>query len=787
MSESCFHCGQDCDENPIRFNDKNFCCSGCRGVYEIINHHSLGNFYELNSQAGTRPSESDVQFDYLDEKEIFEKVVDFSEGELSIVRFHIPVIHCTSCIWLLENLRKINPAVKKSVIYYSEKEVQITFESQELSLKELAIFLTELGYRPKISLNDLERKKVNSNENRSLVLKLVIAGFCFGNIMLFTIPDYMQSNDGNFNNYFPFFSKLILLLSLPVVFYSAQPYLISAWQGLKNRFINIDFPIAIGILSLFLRSVYELTQGLSLGYFDSLAGLVFFMLIGRYFQSKTYKSLSFDRNYKSFFPIAITRLREGKAEQVPLCDIQMGNRLEIRNGEVIPADSILIKGFGQIDNSFITGESDLIEKQSGDRIFAGAKQMGGIIELETIKSVDQSYLTQLWQQDSSQNNKSRFHTLIDTVSQYFSIAILIIAIACAVVWYFIDPSQIFLVTTAVLIVACPCALGLSGPFILGHTLRIFGKKGFYAKNVETIEQMAKIDHLVFDKTGTLTNNKQRKISYEGAELSLEEKKWVKSLLNSSNHPLSKLLTQEFKNTEILPIKNFEEMPGLGIVGEVNNTSIKLGNRKFLDLNSSDDPSTEVNICIDGDFLGRYTFESKLRSNISSFAKSSAYEISVLSGDGKKDAVMINRSLPNASEVLFEQSPEDKKIFIAKKQKIGKKLMMFGDGLNDAAALKQCDVGVALADDMNAFYPASDAILSADSMQNTFQFLKFSRLIKKMIGVAIFISLAYNCVGLYFAATGQLEPIIAAILMPLSSITVVLFSTLSTWWLEQRLF
>ena len=357
MSENCFHCGQEIEKERISLDNKIFCCNGCKSVYEILNINDLGNFYELNKRSGIRPNDDNIsQFDYLDTQEIFDKVTDFSEGNTSLVTFKIPVIHCSSCIWLLESLHTLNPNINYSQVNFTRKNVQISFNHNELKLSELAKFLSNLGYKPVINLETAEKKE--EFLDKTLVIKLAIAGFAFGNGMFFSYPEYagevMGTTDFWMDKYKPLFRFLMFLLATPVVFYSASDYFKSAWFGLKNKIVNIDVPIVLGILMLYGRSIYETLTNYGAGYFDTLCGLLFFMLLGKLFQKRTYSALSYDRDYKSFYPIAVTKVDfNGKQDNILLSDLKIGDRIMVRNQEIIPVDAVLINGEGKDRKSVV--------------------------------------------------------------------------------------------------------------------------------------------------------------------------------------------------------------------------------------------------------------------------------------------------------------------------------------------------------------------------------------------------------------------------------------------------
>ncbi len=784
MNKTCYHCGKESENDLFFIDEKAFCCNGCKTVYEILNEHNLSEFYSLNQHPGIEPDKKSLQqFNFLDTEKVFNQIVDFSDGGFTVVTFFIPVIHCTSCIWLLESLPKFHEHVTQCQVNFTKKTITITYENEHCQLSDLAKFLTQLGYKPIVSLETVEKKQ-NIFVNRRLMLQLAVAFFCAGNIMLLAFPDYIGADskwlEGDFKT---FFSWLMLILSLPVVLYSAQDYFKSAFKGIEHDNFNIDVPISIGILTLFFRSSYEVITGIGYGYFDSLAGFVFFLLIGKYFQQSTYNFLSFDRDYKSFYPIAITRISNDKEENIILSDLKKGDRILIRNEEIIPADAILIKGEANIDNSFVTGESRLIEKKSGDKIFAGGKQIGGAIEVETIKEIDQSYLTKLWN-NKAFKKRDNFKIITDRISKKFTIAVILIAILTGVVWWFIDSSRVFEIVTAVLIVACPCALALSAPFTFGNMMRIMAKRGLYVKDTSTIENMATIDTIIFDKTGTITENETAKVVFVGQELTQTDKIAIKSLTKNSNHPLSRIVYNHLNDINPLEeIKNFKENPGKGSQATVNSENWKLGSASFIETDLDFQINqTKVYVKKEDEIKGYFKIENKYRNSVSQVINrlKRNFKLAVLSGDNDSERKNLMKIMSKNTPLFFHQTPQDKLNYIQQVQKEGEKVMMIGDGLNDAGALKQSDVGVSIADNINSFSPSCDAIFDGKSFKQLPSLLQLSKYAVTLLKTSFIISLLYNIIGLSFAVMGYLSPLVAAILMPLSSISVVIFATLSTY-------
>jgi Cu+-exporting ATPase len=599
--------------------------------------------------------------------------------------------------------------------------------------------------------------------------------------MLLSFPEYFEVEEFWLDNYKGFFRWLIFALSLPSFLYSASGYYISAYKNLKAGILNIDIPIALGLVVMFVRSTVDIIFGYGQGFFDSLTGLVFFMLLGKLFQQKTYNFLSFERDFKSYFPIAVTKILADRTEvSVPVYDVVKGDRLLIRNQELIPVDGILISESMAIDYSFVTGEAVPITKVSGDKIYAGGRQTGNVVEMEVISSVSQSYLTQLWSNEVFAKKEDRnYKTMTDNISRYFTPMLLLIAFASFCFWIFIDTNTAFNVFTAVLIVACPCALALSAPFTLGNVLRIMGNRKLYLKNATVIEQMAKVNTIVFDKTGTITTNKKSEIVYEGDYIDAKERAFIKSLLRGSNHPLSRRLYDSLPDAHLLPVHHFEEITGKGIQGTINGFFIKMGSAAFVGAPPDIMQQTNVHVAINRNYLGKYTFDNQYREGLSLLFESlnSNYELKILSGDNEGEREILEQLLPEGTEFIFNQKPEQKLAYIEQLQLQGKNVMMVGDGLNDAGALAQSNVGISISENVNVFSPACDGILDASQFKKLDYFMKLSKNTVKTIKMSFTLSLLYNVVGLSFAITGKLSPLTAAIIMPLSTITIIGFVTI----------
>lgn len=776
---NCFHCGDKCEE-IVHFDQKAFCCEGCKTVYDILQGSNLDSYYSIeeNNPGIKANKEFKGKFNFLELPEFKEKLILFQEGKTVKIKLFLPQIHCSSCLWLLERLDKLAKGVIASHVHFVKKEAEITFNEELISLKSLAELLASIGYPPSITLEDYDSTK-KSKSNKSLIFKIGLIGFCFGNVMLLSFPEYLGINESD-QDFQTTFNFLNLLFSIPVLVYGASDYIVSAYKSLRIKRINIDVPISLGIFALYFRSLFEVISGSGAGYFDSFIGLIFFLLIGKWFQQQTYSAINFERDYKSYFPIAVTKIKDGIEEIIPLRKVEISDVLIIRNNELIPADSVLKSGDGKIDYSFVSGESDTINKKSGAKLFAGGRQKGTSIQVEIVKKIENSYLTQLWNNPVF-NKKTENESLSDLISKRFTVLLLIVAAISGIVWWFIDSSQVAFIIVSILIVACPCAIALSVPFTFGNGIRVLGRKSFYLKSINVLEPLAKVTDIVFDKTGTITLNNMNSINWEGAILSKEEEAIIKMLTHNSTHPLSRQVNSYFKEKSNLAIDSYNEIPGKGIDALVSGVSYQIGSPVWLGENSNDE-RTKVCVAINNEIKGSFVLENYYRNGLGEMFKTlekNNYKLHILSGDNSAEYEKLLKILPVGSELKFNQKPVDKLEYISALQKEGRVVMMMGDGLNDAGAIQNADVGISVVDDAYSFSPSSDAIINGEKLINLMDYLSYSKYNVSVVKWSYVFSLVYNMIGLSFAISGNLEPLIAAILMPLSSISVVLLVTALT--------
>ncbi len=782
----CYHCGDVCSSDKVIFDNKNFCCQGCKLVYEIILENNLCPYYDLNTAPGQKQKTVNSKFTYLDYPEVVDKIISFRNQNQLTIDLDIPSIHCSSCIWLLENFHRLEPGVISSKVNFLEKKLTLVFDSAQNSLSTIASTLAGIGYEPlftSASSGKLPVKKIN----RGRIIRIGVAGFCFSNIMMLSFPDYFSSGNIGDPSLQRFFSLMILILSLPVFFYSASEFFIRSFRALRSGMVSIDLTIALGITAIFLRSSYEILSNTGQGYFDSGSGLIFFMLIGRWFQDHTFDSLSFERDYRSFFPITVRVKNNGIEKDMLIENLKNGDRIIILNNEVFPIDSILVSANAHIDYSFITGESSPVHIRQGEKIFSGGRLNGSAVEASVLNSSSHNNLAKLWSRDT-RSRKSKFETLTGAISRYFILTTILIALIAGAFWWQTDMKKAINAFTSVLVIACPCALALSAPFTYGNIIRRLGRKKIYLRNYHVLEKLADIDFLVLDKTGTLTDASESIVDYHGKKLSDYDLKLVTAIVSQSSHPLSRILKNNLPVSSYI-VKGFQEYAGKGIEGIVENVKIKAGSKAFVGIiENESEPNTTVYISFNNEVKGKFTFRNSYRQGIERLAASvSDKKVTILSGDNNAEEEYLKNIFGENTRLIFNQAPDDKKRFIRKMKNEGRHVLMVGDGLNDAGALSESDVGISISDHQNNFTPASDVIIDATKLISIDKLIRLSGSAVTIIIISFIISLFYNVVGLTFAVTGNLSPLLAAILMPVSTISLVLFTVFSSTVMTNKLF
>jgi len=777
--ESCFHCKSDIID-LVEKDDHAFCCHGCASVYELLRDNQLTDFYDLNEDAGSK-IELLTDYDALDNEQVNQKYTVFKNQNERKVKLKLPNIHCSSCLYLLENLPTLLEGVKAVEVNFSAKTAFVLFDVNQLSYANLFRFFNQLGYPP--DLNATKDAKVS--EKSRLPLHIGLVGFCFGNIMLFSFPEYLGLSDAE--QFSQVFRWLNVAFSLIPLYFAYRYYIRGAWRALSNKSITIDIPISMGILALLFRSYFEVFAHEGAGYLDSFAGLIFFLLVGRWFQERTYESLDFERDYLSFFPLGVKVKEDGAVKSKLIDEVSIGDLLSIQYNETIAADGQLMTEEAVVDYSFVNGEDRPVKVLKGEEIYAGGKLKSHQAELLVTKDLGEGYLTGLWRNPVMKSNQESKQQS-ERTAVIFTVAVIVIAAISALFWTWTDSSQTLFVLTSVLIVACPCALALSKPFIYGSMLRRLASNSVFMKSGSTLDDFDGLTDIIFDKTGTLTDQKTSEVLWRGQALTNDTQAYLASGFNSSRHPLSLVIADYLGDQDVKSIDEITELPGKGVelIFKDGNT-LKFGSLSWLNQFSQLKENSEVGVLFNNQFLGYFEVSNDYRPGVFELLKrlSNDFNIHILTGDNSAQQAFLETQLPGV-EMKFNCSPTDKLNYVEELKLSGKKVMVVGDGLNDSGALKSAQLGCAVVSDMHSFSPSSDMIIQGGQLQLLDQVIDYIKLRKSLLLGSYVLSIAYNSIGLYFAVVAMLTPIVAAILMPLSSISVVLYATITTYLMGRKI-
>ena len=789
VSVVCRHCGDPCGAGSITSPAGDFCCRGCETVFVVLQRSGLSAFYSCEVAPGTSQKQAGrrdvMRFAVLDDAAVAERLITFNDGKTARATFAVPSIHCSSCVWLLEQLWRFDTGVTRSEVDLLRRAVHVEFNPASTSLRRIAEHLTTVGYEPSLSPEDAPDSVPASR--RTLHLRIGVAGFAFGNIMLFSIPRYANGAplDPTFQR---MFDVLNIVLAIPVLLFSAAPYFRTAWEAIRGRSMAIEVPVALGLTVLFARSLFDISTGYAEGFFDSFAGLVFFLLLGRLFQHKVFDRIAFDRTYRSFLPISVRVERATGVESVALEQLKPADYIQVRPGEVVPADSILTNAAGRINYAFVTGEQTPVCIAEGEVVRAGGRAVD-LMRLRVLRDVSHSHLASLWNNPIFTKTKSRW--LTDVASRFgawFTIGAVGLAIVGAIVWW-PETGTSASVATAVLIIACPCALTLSAPITLGTAMGLMGTRGLYLKHPAVAFDLSRVDVIAFDKTGTLTEATERRV-IESAGLDSRAWALARELARHSTHPVSRAVADDAHAASELSasrISNIDEAAGRGISGLVDGVRVAIGARDFVgtghDASTVADDRTFVRV---GNETGWVRVSGPVRPGVETAARALAhsYDVHLLSGD--HDTERSRWFDIFGPRMRFRQTPQDKLDFVAASHEAGHHVLMIGDGLNDSGALAAADVGVAVSDETACMVPACDAVIAGERVAHLPAFLRYARRARTVVLLCFIVSVLYNVIGLTLALRAELTPIASAILMPLSSLTIIGLSWGAMQWSARRI-
>ena len=772
---SCHHCGGKCATSSPQKDGHQFCCQGCLSVYELLTQYDSCEYYELGPASGMRPPEVKTsKYSVLDTSPERSHVIEYEDDLILRARFVLPSMHCASCVWLLERLHRFDSSILSSRVDLLRHTVVVECDRAHTTLANVALLLASLGYEPEIDRTDNDRRSAESRSRRTLYLRLGVAGFAAGNVMMIGLANYVAGKDGFDATLKIIFDVLSIGLSIPVLLYSAQPWLSSAVMSMRRGIVNLDVPVALGITTIFLRSCYEIVTSTSEGFLDSFTGLVFFLLIGKLFQQRAFASIDFHRTMRSFFPLSATKQTDGQQQQVHIDEIAVGDVVVVRNGEVIPADAILLHEPGVVDYSYVTGESTPIECAPGKMLFAGGRVMGRSLTLSVIKPASISYMASLWTRSDVHTERREYGSTSDRFGLIFTVVTISIAVVGGLLWL-PDVSMALTVATSVLIIACPCAFTLSAPIVYGTAMSNLARSGIYLRTAAIIADLQRISAVVVDKTGTLTE--PTSVTYHGTPLNPEVVSFISALALQSSHPVSQAIARVLPSSSA-SVSDVLETPGVGISGVCGDLSVALMAEKAQPARTGFNGRTYVHV---GDeVMGYFLLDHALRPEAASMIMQlqKDYDVRLLTGDTAPISKEIAQLFP-AEAIKQGASPSQKVEYIVKNQKLGSKVLMMGDGLNDLAALSAANVSVAVSNNTSRIVPACDIVIDAKNIGSIASLLRYAHKLRGVVGLAFWFTMIYNLIGLTLSLSGNLSPVITAIMMPLSSLLVLAISVVGS--------
>ena len=783
--KQCLHCDLAV---PSDRGEDNFCCSGCSFVYKTIHDSGLENFYaykqNLNESLAKPAPEPNKNYGFFDSKEYIDKYVVDKNSSISKTTFFIDGIHCAACVWLLEKLPQVLDKVTSARVNFKDQTLSLEYHAKEIKLSEIAKAISSFGYQA--SPPDINKDAHLIKNRRNELLRIGIAGLCAGNTMLLAVSLYQGLYTGIPKDYQNFLQWISFLISIPAVFISARPFFRSAISGLKAKMIHIDLPIAIGIIAGFLISAWNtLTEG-SHVYFDSICMLIFLLLIGRWFQNRGIDKARREAELlPSVLPHEVNLVTKTGIVSKYIDSVKIDDELLVSSNQITPLDGFITKGSGTLSLAFLTGESSPIKVKVGDKVFAGSKLLSGEIQVETKQLGEQTRLGKILKLVTSNHDaRPKISQLTDKLSAWFTSIVLTCAAGCFLYWYNISLDAAFQNTLAFLVVACPCALGLSAPTALSVAMARAANKGIFIKGEDIVERLSNTEVLVFDKTGTLTNSEILLKEINIFDIASKDKilSVIKALEKASEHPIALAVQRKLSNIKDITIDNVTEHPGKGLSGEIDKNTWKLGSYNWLLENRVDTSQiskdsagdTKVFLTENNKLAAGLTFQSELKKDAKDYIsnlKKLGKEIKILSGDSKDAVNKIAKELEIPEEnTLNSVLPEDKMNYI---KKLGNtKHAMLGDGINDAAALAAAYVGIGVRGGVEASLQSADVYVSSGDIKDISLCITGANKTISLIRRNFTISILYNLIGGTLALMGLMHPLVAAVLMPISSLSVI---------------
>lgn len=801
----CNHCHLEFGEEVmIKEESLNFCCKGCQGIYHILKDDGLDSFYDkLGNKTITPPLKLDnddlSKFDSLN---FLDNYVSHTKEGFSQIDLIIEGIHCAACVWLNEKVLHDTNGIIEANINFTSNKAKIIWDEDKLKLSQIILKIRSIGYNAYAydsSIADVQASKAK----RDYFIRMMVAVIASMNIMMLSVAKYT----GFFTGISEEVKNMIhigeFILSTPVLFYSGWIFYKGAYFGLKNRMLTMDFLVASGATLTYIYSMFILFGAKGESYFDSVAMIITFVLVGKYLEVIGKKSAidTLDK-IKSSIPLEATVVFNDSRKMVALNSLNIGDIIELRAGEKIPVDGKIISGAGFFDESSMTGESIPVYKKLNDDIFSGTINVDSLIQYEVTKSFKNSTFSSIVSLlEDSLNSKPKIQTKAAEISKGFSITILSLALATFLVWYFfgIDLGfdydgtnhfeKSFIVAVSVIVIACPCALALATPMASLIGISELAKKGLLFKEAKFIETLAVANTVVFDKTGTLTKGELNVVKAKILDESIHKLNLLYSILNASTHPVSNSIKKyllSIYDLEIKSLNNVKNVEAKGMSAIYKNQEGKLfellgGNIELLKQNNInyefDSDKTVYLFTVNKEVIATFELEDEIKDNakeLIDFLQKKNIEVVMLTGDNEKVASKIAKQL-NINKYFSTQTPISKANYIKELKKQNKVVVMVGDGVNDSVALGNADVAVAMGNSADVSLAISDVVLLNSTLNSLQDAFLISNKTYKFIKQNLALSIVYNMVTIPLAMFGYVIPLVAALSMSLSSLMVVLNS------------
>lgn len=791
---TCAHCGLPVPPALQEEDKLSFCCGGCRTVYEVIHASGFEAYYRLRDETpGQAAPEVFRRFEELDDPAFIEQRTRALPDGLRAVELYLEGVHCSACLWLIEKSLTQVQGVGEAKLDFGRARLELVWRPEEVPLSEVARHLARLGYVPHPAQAGTSRAQ--DRETRQLLVRIGLAGAVAGNVMLMAFALYGGWLSGMEDEYRRLFRGLSLLVSLPSIIYSGWPFYRSAWNGLKARVLHMDLPISIGILVGFVGGLVNTLRDQGEIYFDSVTALIFLLLVGRLLQLRQQRRATESSELLyALTPSSAERLdKTGQAQRVPLDAIRIGDRLAVASGTMVPTDGIVQTGASSVDQSLLTGESVPVPVRRDDALWGGTTNLEADLVMVATQSVRESRVAQIaGMVESAHAGRAPIVQLADRVAGYFVATVVLLAMATLVLWSFLAPAEAIDHAVALLIVSCPCALGLATPLAITAAIGKAARRGILVRSGAALEALgaSASGTLFFDKTGTLTEGRMTLARFEGPD-------WVKPLIvaaeRSSGHPVGRAIRAALRDDgNDLTADTVETVTGGGLVAKVNGRSVLVGSPAFVSERTGSSPlfsertaawaeeaMTPVWVAVDGRVVAALALADSLRSDAASSLqtlRALGFSVSILSGDHPDVVEAVGRRLGLAPEqCLGGLSPEDKLDRVQAAVSAGGEedlVVMVGDGVNDAAALAASTVGVSVHGGAETCFQAADVFLQNPGVDALVDLVVGARRTYRGIRGNIIFSLGYNVAGAGLAISGALNPLLAAVLMPLSSLVVV---------------